>query len=44
MGDPLATGSSHDIVTSSFEFAVVTVSGGSAINAHSKVKVELKVL
>jgi hypothetical protein len=37
MGDPLDTGSDQEIDTSSLTFAVVTVTGASAIKAQSKV-------
>ena len=39
MGEPFAIGSFHVIVTFSFVLAVVTVVGGSAMNAHNKVSI-----
>lgn len=35
MGEPLSLGSDQSIRTNSFSFRVVTVCGGSGINAHS---------
>ncbi len=38
MGEPLFTGSPQLIETSSLAFAVVTVAGGSGLEAHSRVR------
>ena len=35
MGDPFVTGVDHEITTLSAEFEVVTVDGGSGMNAHN---------
>ena len=35
IGDPFVTGVDHEITTLSAEFDVVTVDGGSGMNAHN---------